>query len=220
MLDALLSVGYVPFTLALGLVLALLALEVGLSLIGGSVLGAEGPSLDAPDVDLADIDLPEADLAATDVPVSGVASIFGLGQAPFLIWFAAALLGFGAGGLAVQTLAETTLGAPLSAVLAVLLALVPAWAGARGLTGLFARLIPSSDSQSVSETALGRRVGVVSQGTAARGRPAEVRVLDRHGNTHYLRAEPLEDDAQIAQGTRVLVMRDPRRRLYRLVAID
>ena len=55
--------------------------------------------------------------------------------------------------------------------------------------------------------------------TTARGRPAEVRVSDRFGNTHYLRAEPLRDDVSIAQGTEVIVLRQRYDEGYRIVAL-
>jgi Protein of unknown function (DUF1449). len=119
-----------------------------------------------------------------------------------MIWLASALLGFGAGGLVVQTLADGTLGSPLPVWLAAVPALLSGWGVARGFGGLFARLIPQDETQSVSEAHLGRRQGVITQGTAARGRPAEVRVTDRHGNPHYLRAEPLQDQAQIPRAAR------------------
>jgi hypothetical protein len=61
---------------------------------------------------------------------------------------------------------------------------------------------------------------VVSQGTAARGRPAEIRVSDRYGNTHYIRAEPLRDGTEIPQGTEVIVLRHRYDSGYLIVALD
>lgn len=234
MLEVLLSGAKAPFTAALGLLLGLLVLELVMGLMGGSLLGGGAEGLDAPDIDAPEIDTPELDLpgaeladvdgfgpASADPPaISGVASILGLGRTPFMIWLASALLGFGAGGMALQSLAEGLTGSPLPAWLAAIPALVAGWGVARGFGGVFARLVPRDETQSVSETQLGRRRGVITQGTAARGRPAEVRVTDRHGNPHYLRAEPLEDAAQLVQGTEVLVLRDHRRGLYRLMPLE
>ncbi|PTX05261.1 OB-fold-containig protein [Pararhodobacter aggregans] len=239
MLEVLLSGAMAPFTAALGLLLGLLVLELVMGLMGGSLLGggAEGldapeidmPEVDAPEIDAPELDLPEAELpeidgfepAAVEAPaISGVASVLGLGRTPFMIWLASALLGFGAGGMALQSLAEGLTGSPLPAWLAAIPALLAGWGVARGFGGIFARLVPRDETQSVSETQLGRRRGIITQGTAARGRPAEVRVTDRHGNPHYLRAEPLEDAAQLAQGTEVLVLRDHRRGLYRLMPLE
>jgi hypothetical protein len=55
-----------------------------------------------------------------------------------------------------------------------------------------------------------------------KGEAAEVRVTDSYGNTHYLRAEPLEDDAEIPQGADVLVIRQrtaPGEYRFRLMAV-
>lgn len=219
MFGELLSAPFAPFSVALAILAGLLALEVILSLVGGSMMGADSP--DAPDAEIdASPDSPAEGVEGAGGPMSAVASALGLGRAPVLIWLAALLTGFGVGGLVIQTIAASALGAPLSPLVAALAALLPGWGAARALTGLLAHLLPGTESQSVSEAALARRTGIVTQGTAARGRPAEVRVTDRFGNTHYLRAEPMSDGDSIAQGTRVVVLRDPRTRSYRLVALD
>jgi hypothetical protein len=79
--------------------------------------------------------------------------------------------------------------------------------------------MPRTETQSVSTRQLGRRLGTVTQGTAARGSPAEVRVTDRYGNTHYLRAEPLSDAETIPQGAEVLVLRHRPTGGFRLIAL-
>jgi len=70
---------------------------------------------------------------------------------------------------------------------------------------------------------LSRLRGVVSQGTARAGNPAEVRVTDRHGNLQFLRAEPLDRSAEITQGQEVVVIRllsGPDRGAFRIVALS
>ena len=246
MLQFLLSGALAPFTVALALLTGLMALELVLALLGASILAGgaiEAPDVNGPEIDVPEIDLAEIDLAAIDAPevdlpdldalefdvpeigthapeVSGVSSFLGLGRTPFMIWFASALLGFGGTGLVLQSLALSALGSALPVWMAAAVALAGGWGVARGFGGLFARLLPRDETQSVSETQLGRRRGIVTQGTAARGRPAEVRVTDRHGNPHYLRAEPVQDDAQIPQGSTVLVLRDHRLGLYRLLPLE
>ena len=122
-------------------------------------------------------------------------------------------------GLAIQSAAVAAAG-PLPAALA-----VPAPRPRRG----FSSPAPSGARSLASCRAprprrrpprqLARRRGVVTQGTASRGRPAEVRVVDRHGNAHFLRAEPLGDGDVIAQGTEVLVVSAPREAGHRLVPL-
>ncbi|CUH79866.1 OB-fold-containig protein [Tropicibacter naphthalenivorans] len=231
MLTEFLAQGFFPFTLALGLLLGLITLEVIFAVLGGTILGAGGEGMDGPeldidapdvadldldidfdglDIDASDLELPDLDAPGVDATPEvsgGLAAWLGFGKMPALIWLASVLLVFGIVGLAVQIACLRLFGAPLPATLAMIPAIVAALWFAKQFGALFARLLPKTETQALSERHLGRRSGVVSQGTAARGRPAEVRVTDRYGNIQYLRAEPLRDDAQIPQGTQVLVLR-------------
>ena len=208
MLDLLLTGAFAPFTLALSLFAGLLGFELVLLLLGGSILGIGAE---------ADLD---ADLDG-DAPAGGggPAAWLGLGEAPALIWLAAALMAFGLAGLGIQGVAGS-LGAPLPGWLAAIPAGLAALAFARGFARLLARAIPRTETSAPTARQLARRRGVVTQGTAARGRPAEVRVTDAHGNAHYLRAEPLDDADAIAEGADVLVLSDRRGGGYRLVPLS
>ena len=225
MLDLLLTGPFVPFTFALALLAGLLALEIVLALVGGTLLGL-GADADL-DADFArgfegGFDAPGAEIDGADAggPAApqGPAAWLGLHDAPAMIWLAAALLGFGVSGLAIQALAEAV-ARPLPGPLAALPALALGLAFARGFGRVLARLIPRTETSAQSARQLARRTGVVTQGTAARGRPAEVRVTDRHGNVHFLRAEPLRDDVVIPQGVEVVVLKAPSEAGYRLVPL-
>lgn len=241
MLNEFLSPGFFPFSLALGLFFGLFLLEVVFALLGGTILGAggevDGPDLDldldAPDlgdfeVDLdgldleaADLELPDLDMPEGDAPeAGGIAAWLGFGKMPALIWLACVLIVFGWIGLSVQLLTREIMGFVLPASIAAIPAIVGALWFAKKFGALFARLLPKIETQSLSERHLGRRMGVVSQGTAARGRPAEVRVTDHYGNTHYLRAEPLRDEVSIPQGAQVLVLRHKQEGGYLLVPMS
>ena len=131
----------------------------------------------------------------------------GLGKVPLLIWLGAALAGFGLSGYLVQSFALQVLGSTLPALIAILpAAFVGVWF-ARAYGRVIARLMPASESSVRSKAMLNRRRGVVSQGVARHGHPAEVRVQDMFGNLHYIRAEPLDRHEAITQGTEVLVLR-------------
>lgn len=228
MFNMFLTAEYLPFTIALCLLFGLMLMELVFALLGGTLL-AMGADVDGPDIDIdapdladLDIDFDGLDVEAADVELpsfeevdspdgasgaSGPAAWLGFGKMPALIWLGSMFMAFGAAGVALQSLITGILGSPLAAGIVA----VPAGAFAiwftRGFGAMFARLLPKSETESVSERHLGRRTGVVTQGTAARGRPAEVRVTDRFGNIHHLRAEPLNEKTTIAQGTEVLVLR-------------
>ena len=242
MFDLYLTEPFVPFTIALALLLGLLILELFLALLGGTLLGLGTDAdldvdIDAPDLGDLDIDLggpefgefdlsdagldldAEADTDFDSNFAAGPASWLGMGKVPVLIWFAAILVSFGVTGVFIQTFSTSTIGAPLPVSLVAVLAVVVAIWFARTFGEVFARLLPKTETTAMSERHLGRRIGVVSQGTAKRGMPAEVRVTDHHGNMHYLRAEPVRDSDEIPQGSRVLVLRHRFDQGYRITAL-
>ena len=228
------------------LVLELILLFIGASLFAD---GTDAPEIDAPEVDLGveldgfdvdgldidglDVDGAELDLGdagdidvadGADIPSPGVGlgilSWLGFGRMPAAIWLASLFLAFGLAGITVQLVSTSLIGAPLPAILAALPAIAAALWFARSFGALFARLLPKTETEALSERRLARRKGVVSQGTAARGRPAEVRITDQFGNMHYIRAEPLRDEETIAQGSEVLVVRLRQDDAYRLVSLS
>ncbi|MEL0437023.1 OB-fold-containig protein [Phycobacter sp. K97] len=197
--------------------------DIDLDLDGANLGGIEG-------IDAADLDLPDADLdlelapdTSADAAVSaptGLAGWLGLGRMPTVIWLGTVLLGFGLSGMGLQVVLSSTFGLLAPAWVAAIPAGAFAFWFARVFGAGFARLLPQTETEVLSERNLGRRRGIVTQGTAARGRPAEVRVIDGYGNAHYLRAEPLKEGETIAQGTEVLVIRDRRKGSYVLVAVS
>ena len=219
MTDLLTGAGLAPFTLALAILGLLLLVEVLAALAGGSLLSLGGDGgLDADgDPDLG-TDAPDSD-ATGAAEGDGLAALLGLAHAPMLVWLAAFLIGFALSGLLVQWVADGLLGDPLPAALAAIPALAAGLAFARMFAGAFARLLPRHETTALEHRQLARTRGVITQGTASRGRPAEVRVRDRHGNIHYLRAEPLSDGARLPTGTEVAVTRDHASRALRLVPL-
>ena len=221
MFETLVSAPYMPFTAALALLAALVVLELALLLVGGSLIG--GAEVDA-ELDLSEIDAAEtAAPSKPDAAPSGLASLLGLGKVPLLIWLGAFLAGFGLSGYTAQTLTQSLLGLTAPALALVPLAAVAGIGIARVYGAAFARLIPGTETSAQSAAALSRLRGVVSQGTARAGQPAEVRVTDRHGNLQFLRAEPLDRSAEIRQGQEVLVLRlpsGPDRGAFRIVAVS
>lgn len=244
MFDLFLTEPFVPFTIALALLFGLLALELVLALVGATLLGLGADAdididLDVDAPDLADLDIdfggadphlfdfaePELDAdldveaPGTDSVAPGPASWLGIGKVPTLIWIAAVLLGFGVTGVVLQNLVTALLGTTLPASLAAIPAALAGIWFAKQFGAVFAALLPKTETSAMSSRHLGRRTGVVTQGTAKRGKPTEVKVTDRHGNTHYLRAEPLKDDDEIPAGTEVLVLRHRLEEGYRLVPL-
>ncbi|MEM0945427.1 MAG: OB-fold-containig protein [Pseudomonadota bacterium] len=226
MLATLTATGMLPFTVAVGVVVGLLVLELCLAMIGASLLGGDADldvdtdlDLDA-DFDVAadpafDADLDpalelDADVADAPTAASGsvaVLSWLGLGKTPFGVWLAGTLTAFGVSGYVLQTAAASLLGSFLPTMLAVLLVLPVGIALGARFAHLVGRVMPKLETSAINSRSYGGRRGVITVGTAARGRPAQVRLSDAHGNWHYAMVEPFHDHEEFSQGTEVGILR-------------
>lgn len=206
-----------PFSIALAVVAGLFILEILGSLLGATILGlgGEGPDIDidadfdlSADIDAVDLDM---DVAADigDVPTTpaGLLGWLGARDVPFLIWLVSFLTLFGLSGLMVQSIATRMIGTPLFTWMAVAIALVPAITVTRIIARWVALIMPKTETSAMRTRFLGGHRGTITQGTATRGKPAEVKIKDRHGNMHYLRVEPLDDDGVFVQGSDVTLIR-------------
>ena len=224
-----------PFSMALALVAGLLVLEVIMSLVGLSIMGDGADAdfdagLDAdfdadfePDFETdldgaSDFDA-EVDGPATAASTSGVASWLGFGEVPMILWAAGMLTAFGISGYVLQSASSALLGVLLPWSAAVPLSLPPAILAGRWFARTLARIVPKTETSAINRRSLGGRRGVIAQGTAQRGRPAQARIRDGYGNTHYVRVEPVDDGASYPQGTEVLI-RDGRGPVLLALAID
>jgi len=221
MLEILLVPEAIVFAVCLAVVAGLFVLEILTALVGGSILGVGS---DAPDIDLdvdADFDfsaetsgglalggddtIPEIDTG--DAGTSGIFTWIGARDVPFLIWLVSFLTMFGLFGLVIQSVCMGIFGAPLPILPACAAAFVPALGMTRVIANWVALLMPKTESTAMRVRHLGGSHGTITQGTAARGRPAEVKIKDRHGNIHYMRVEPLYDNETIEQGRDVILIR-------------
>jgi hypothetical protein len=126
---------------------------------------------------------------------------------PVLVWLTSFLACFSFVGLAVQQVSEVVTGQPLHWAVACGAALVLGSVfnsfAALGLT----RIFPEFESTAINAEALLRRRGIVLEGTARRGFPARAKVVDHHGQAHYVMVEPHNDIDEIAQGQTALLVR-------------
>jgi hypothetical protein len=219
MFDVFLAQEALPFSIALAVVAGLFTLEILGALLGASILGlgSDGPDIDIDtdfdlsadiDVDAVDFDMDTlGDVAGTPTSPSDLLGWLGARDVPFLIWLVTFLTMFGLSGLIIQSVAASTFGAPLFTSVAVVLATVPAITITRVIANWVALIMPKTETSAMRTRFLGGHRGTITQGTATRGKPAEAKIKDRHGNMHYLRVEPLEDDGIFHQGSDVILIR-------------
>ena len=184
MLDFIIAPENLPFSVALLVMLMIGAVEA----LG---LGASAAHLD--------LDV--------DADAGGLLDWLGVGEVPLLILLVVFLALFGMAGIAVQQVADGLLGDPLSLWLATpaafVLALPLTSICARGL----GRIMPKDETTAISLDSLVGHRGVVTIGTARRGSPAQVRIVDMHGQPHHVMVEPHDEAHPFAEGDTVLLAR-------------
>ena len=188
MFDLLLTPAYAPFAVAF-------VVMFGIGLIEAIGLG------------LGSLDL-HADIHGDAEGGPELLGWLGLGNGlPVLIWLTSVLGCFTLSGLVIQQIATGLSGAPLHWGIAT------AAAAAIGLFGNvfaaagLARIMPGYESTIVSIEDLLMRRGTILEGTARRGHPARAKVVDQHGQAHYVMVEPHNDADVVAPGETALLVR-------------
>jgi hypothetical protein len=191
----------IPFLVSLAVMLGLLALELLGALMGlGLSELLNGLMPDAPDLDF---DAP----AGSETLVFGTfLDWLGIGQVPLLMLLVVFLTAFGLTGLGIQALAASWLNGPLPGWLAGGVALAGSLPLVRSAGRGLQRVLPKDESDAVSRKTFVGRVAVVTVGTARTGEPAEARLRDENGQTHYVMIAPAAQGESFPAGTEVLVV--------------
>ncbi len=231
MIEFILAGQNTPFAVALGLMIAI-ALAEGVGTLMGlglsSMIDSLLPEVDLPDADLPEIDAPEFDAdiqggalpgdletvaAGADVtgPGQGLFSQFlgwlCFGRVPALIILVIFLTGFGLVGYVLQGLVQSVTGFLLPGVLAS----AGAFAGALPFTRVTAlglsRVMPKDETDAVSRQTFVGKPAVIVQGHAKKGLPAQARLSDPTGQSHYVLVEPDVEGEVLEQGTNIIIVR-------------
>lgn len=192
-----------PFAAALVLML-LLAILQGLGL--GDALGDADADFDA-DLD-SEMGGKSAGLAG------GAASLLGLGKVPLMAWLAVYLFIFAGAGVGIQAMAQSLLGAPFERWLAALITAGLALPVTAVLVRPLGTILPKDRTTAISiETLLGREA-VITDGTARVASPARAKVIDQHGQSHFVMVEPEDAAHAFATGEQVILLRKEGRKFY------
>lgn len=195
-----------PFTLAALVMTGLVVVEALSLLVGHSLSGLVDGALGH---DVGDTggggDLTTAADASGPFSPATLMSWINLGRVPFLILLILGLAVFALAGFVLQGLA-TALVAPLPAAAAILLAGAAMLPALRVSTQSIARLIPRDESYVVTADDLVGATAEVTLGPLDHGLPGQVRAVDRHGNTHFLRARAAPGAPAMQAGARVLLV--------------
>ena len=179
-----------PFSVALALMLGIAILE-GITAIFGAALSG---ILDAliPDLDL-DID---SNLEMLDVDahspnaLSRVLSWLRIGKVPVLILLVVFLTGFGLIGLGIQSFIHGMMNFYLPSYIVSIPAVILALPVVRVFGGAIGAIMPKDETEAVSQESFIGRIATITLGNAKVGSPAEAKIKDQYGTTHYIMVEP------------------------------
>ena len=190
-----------PFTVALAIVLLLGVLEIiGLMIGGASAIGIDGPDLDAPAIDA------DGDLDAGEI-FSQILGWLHVGQIPVTILAIAWLFNFGVAGLLLQSIIQSLSGRMMPTLIAAFIAFFISLPATRISGGVLKKILPRDETEAVSSESFIGCEARITTGTAKRGKPAEARLRDRFGRTHYVMVEPENDEEVFVSGSPVLILK-------------
>ena len=179
-----------------------LILGLGLSEAFENLLPDAEVDLDADlDVDLdADPNLGEASLQG---------QFFGwlnVGRVPVLVLLLTFLTSFAVTGYVVQAVALGVTGL-LPSLLVGPLALAAALPATRATSRVLGRILPKEETYAISPEELVGEIATVTLGPIRRRTAGKARVMDAHGNLHFVRVRSARPDASFDVGAEVLLVR-------------
>ncbi len=194
-----------PFAVSLALMALLLVLEL-ITLAFGTALSSlvDGalPDLAAgADMD-ADLDLQ----SGGQLSLGAFLAWLKLDKLPTLVVLIVFLASFGLLGLTLQSVIAGQVGQPMRASIAAIITL-PLTIPVMGplLSGL-AKVMPQDETEAVFRESFIGAIATITLGTASPGSPAQARLSDDHGQTHYVMVEPAAGQPDIASGSNVVLV--------------
>lgn len=201
MIEFMLESANTPFSIALAIMVLIAAIEGVGTLLGFALSG------------LLDNLVPELDIDV-DTPDINDHGAFGefltwlrLREVPVIVVLIAFLTSFAVTGYIIQYLLNSMVGFMLPALIAGPIALFVCLPGVRLFAGILGKIMPKDETEAVGTASFIGRTAVITLGTSSRGEPAQGRLKDKFGKSHYVMIEPDLDDHQFNQGEEILLVR-------------
>jgi hypothetical protein len=162
----------------------------------------------------------EIDLSIPDTSSSALSRLLGwlhVGRVPILVIVVIFLTAFGLIGYGIQSLLLGLSGMLWPGWMVAIGAFFGALPVVRVISGAIRKIIPQDESSAISEENYIGHIAIITLGTAKYGYPAEAKLTDQYGQTHYLMVEPESQEHEFTQGDNVLVVA---RKANRFVVIE
>lgn len=188
-----------PFGVALMIMFLLFIIEVIALMVGGGNDWVDGL---LPDELNAHAEV-GVDVADAGIAVRFLSWLY-VGRVPVLMLLVLFLAIFGLLGFFIQGILFNLAGFYLPS----LIAIIVVWALSLPILRVFAKglykILPKDETTAINQSELVGRIGTVVIGKATKDTPAQIKVKDTHGQTHYIMA--YADDEDLIQGETVLLV--------------
>ncbi|MDH5231983.1 MAG: YqiJ family protein [Gammaproteobacteria bacterium] len=192
-----------PFAVALTLMLGIAILEGITTILGAGVSSVIESFL--PDAEF-DINVDSAD-AGSPSALSRLLGWLRVGQVPVLMLLVIFLTAFGLSGFILQSTFLNLSGHMFTSWIASIPAFILSIPVVRVMGGFLHRFMPQDESESVSSDSFIGRIATITLGTASAGSPAQAKLKDEFGHTHYIMVEPDLQSEMFIQQEQVLVVK-------------
>lgn len=207
MYDFLVASHNIPFAVAVVLLIVLFVIELISAVMGFGLSDMIGGA-DAPDF------VPDADVHLEPGHFGKFFDWLNFGKVPVIILLVVFLTMFALFGYLCQGVLWSVGGFLLPWPLAVVPAVIVALPSTRICGRVLARFLPKDETAAISQENLIGATAVIVLGKAAPGSPAQAKVRDKFGTTHYLMVEPDNPGEEFSAGQEVLLVRNDGHRFF------
>ncbi len=188
------------FSFTLGIMLGIAALEIITTFLGFALSGIVDSLM--PDCDFDAHVHVELDM---DNAFSKLLSWIRFGKVPIIMLMMIFLTSFSMIGFGIQSFAESVTGSLLSAMIAGWLSFFMSVPILHTLAVLLERYMPNDETDAVHSDSFINRIALLTTTPALPGKTVEAKVIDEHGNTHYIMIKP-DGDFTIPLGAEALLI--------------
>ncbi len=188
------------FTVSLAVMLVIAVLEGVATMIGLGVSEFLETLLPESDIDLDTPDIADGN------SLSKLLGWLHVGKVPVLMLFVILLTAFGLIGIFIQSLSLSVTGLMFPGYLIAIPAFLLAMPVVRLSGGVLAKIMPKDETEAVTEETFIGLVATITLGFATHGKPAEAKLTDKFGHTHYLMVEPDLNVQGFSSGSQVLLV--------------
>ncbi len=183
------------FFIAIIIILIMAAVEIISMLLGVSISEA------------IDSLLPDVEVEA-DIEVGGAMPVLdwlNFGKVPFLILIIIFLTTFGLTGFIIQGLFYKIFNTFIPVLFASLITIIPTIFLLHLVGDAIHKILPQVDTTAVKLQSLRGKIAEINIGTATFNNPAEAKVKDRYGKTHYIRVVPGDKEEKFIKGDKIVL---------------